>query len=505
MGALTLAVPLAAPVQAAEDAGRVVVRGTDFPAGSGLARVGCSEIYAAGSAPLRPFVAQGPAEAPLGARSLGFDLVGGDAAGPVRYTDSMAATTTASVAAFAPEGTSGVAWAGYQEPDAADSGLVWFGRAAISVPAGAWTTVQAAGLSYEWAQYDTRTGEVVATGPQQSVADFAAANGGTGAGLWALAFGCDGRPFNVDEFSVGSAAGATTYDLEGLGTGLSIASSATTLVAGDSVRIDGTLSASGGAVVPRATAVLERRTADSEGWQPVRVADADAAGGLDVEVQPPQSTDYRWRFADRPLAEASFSPPLVVKVARKVQAEVADGRVSGTVAPGRVGVEVTVGPADGTGPTRTAVTGPDGGFEAALGDLPAGSYVASVPATEVNLRGQSAPVRVPGDPSSSGSTSEPTPGPTREPSPGPTSSADPEPTTPATPATPKPTTPPAPRPTPQPTRDPEPSSGSPAPPAPSNSPTPDAPESAAPSAPPAADPPVSTEPAATDTTSPSAG
>lgn len=498
VGALTLAVP----VQAAETAGGVVVRGTDFPAGSGLARVGCSQIYAAGSAPLQPFVAQGPATPPLGARSLGFDLAGGDAAGPVQYTASMAATTTASVAAFAPQGTSGVAWAGYQEPGAADSGLVWFGRAAISVPAGAWSTVQAAGLTYEWAQYDTRTGQVVATGPVQGVADFAAARGGTGAGLWALTFGCDGRPFNVDEFQVGSGAGTTTYDLEGLATGLSIASRSTTLVAGESVRIDGTLSATGEATVPHATAVLEKLTADATDWAPVRVA--DAAGGLGVVVEPPKRTAYRWRFADRPLAEASTSPVLVVEVAREVRARVSDdgNRVLGTVAPGWAGVEVTVGRTDGTGPTRTAVTGPGGGFEVALGDLPAGSYAASVPATDVNLRGESAPIRVAGDPSVPEPTPAPTPEPTPVPTPVPPSSETPEPTGRPSPE-PEPSPKPSPKPSPEPS--PEPPSASPTTPVPSTSPVPDAPVPAPSSAPPAAESPMSTEPAAADPNGPSAG
>lgn len=480
VGALTAATPAQA---AAGDA--VVVRGAAFPAGAGLAHVGCTTVYGAGSTPPQPFVAQGPGTAPLGARSLGFDLAGGDAAGPVRYTASMASTTTASVAALAPQGTTGVAWAGYQEPGQEASGLVWFGRAALDVPAGAWTTVQAAGLSYDWAQYDTGTGQVVAQGPQQGVAEFAAAHGGSGAGLWALALGCDGRPFNVDAFSVGDAGGTTTYDLEGLSTGLSIAGRSTRLVAGESMRIDGTLSATGGATVPHATALLERRTADSGGWEPVRVADADR--GLGVVVEPPKRTEYRWRFADRPLAEASTSPVLVVEVAHAVRARfAADGRrVLGTVAPGLAGLDVTVRPVDGDGPTRSAATSAGGAFSVDVGDLPSGSYVATVAATDVNLRGESTPVRVTGDPTA---PEEPTQAP-EEPT------QEPRPTNPATP-----TEDPTAAPQPEPTRTPDdaPSAPVPSTPAPSSSPTPDAP-APDPSTPAAPSGPPSTEPSATTT------
>ncbi|MCY7394592.1 MAG: hypothetical protein LH468_00340 [Nocardioides sp.] len=426
-------VALVAPAHA-DDA---VVRGTDFPLGTSLAQVGCSQIYDTGTAPIQPYIAQGPGAAPSGARSLGFDLPGGDAAGVVHYTASMTSTTTASLSGYAAQGTTGVAWAGYREPGQEGTDRVWFGRAPLSLPAGGWTSVEVSDLTYSWSEYDTSTGEVVTVGPQQAVPDFAADHGGTGAGLWALAFGCDGQPFNVDALRFDDAAGATTYDLEGLSTALSILGRTTRVVAGESVRIDGTLSATGGAVLPRATAILERRTTASDEWETVRVAGVDE--GLAVVVEPPSRTEYRWRFVDRPLAEASTSSVFVVDVASAVQARVSNdgGSVVGSVAPGRAGLAVTLRSADGSGPLVRATTGPGGVFDLSLDDVEAGRYVVGVAATDGNLRGRSTPVRVTGDAPSDAPTDPPAPSPSDQDPPAPR--PGPSPATPSDPPRPSPT------------------------------------------------------------------
>ena len=43
--------------------------------------------------PLGPFIGRGPDQAPLGTRSVGYDLQGGNAVGSLYYIDSMARTT----------------------------------------------------------------------------------------------------------------------------------------------------------------------------------------------------------------------------------------------------------------------------------------------------------------------------------------------------------------------------------------------------------------------------
>ena len=300
----------------------VVVRGTYFPdqRAAQLTLVGCDALYDRSTEFLQPYISRGPGtegestNVPFGTRSLKYDLAGGNAIGTLSYVDSMARTSAAGLQFYARPGAQGVAYAGFQRPDA-DGHELWIGRAPL-VSRGGWQPVDATALSYTWVEYDMRTGQ--ATGDtadgQATVARFAAENGGDGAGFYMVGFGCDGTPFYMDGWRVGAPGTITTYDLEGLTTRVTMRGSAHTIDPGDSVTLDGSVRDGAGQRLVRGTMVLEARPVGGGGFLPVQVVDA-AATDPSVTVTPKQSTVYRWRFADRPLASGSVSAEFRVDVA----------------------------------------------------------------------------------------------------------------------------------------------------------------------------------------------
>ena len=310
LGAAVIALMPLAPAVAD---GTVTVHGTSFPEGRAaqLSFVGCADPYARTAEQPVPYVGIGPGQAPVGSRSLGYDLAGGNAAGSVHYVDSMLATTVAGLSVNAPEGASGVSYAGYQEPRDWGTGRVWFGRVELSAPAGGWSQVDVAGLQFTWTKYDMigqrRLGQ---TAPAARISTFVKAHGGDGHGFFTIGFGCDGRPFNIDALRIGRPGAVTTYDLEGLATSTSISGPNGAVDAGQQVTLRGAVVDQAGAPVPGARLVLEAQGAGG-GWN--LVEGVDAANPV-VTVAPEQTTTYRYRFVDRPLAEGSVSAPFTVEV-----------------------------------------------------------------------------------------------------------------------------------------------------------------------------------------------
>ena len=281
----TLATP--APSYADET---VVVQGTAFPdpARANLSLVGCADLYQRAGEPLQPMVGRGPGAAPAGERSLGFDLAGGDAVGALFAVDSVLTTTTASLAVNAVGRATGVAYAGYQEPADAGSSLLWLGRSDLVTPGGAWQSVEATTRAYTWTKYDMTTrSPVLASGVVATVADFAAAHGGDGPGVFTIGFGCDGTAFSMDQLQIGTVAdGVRTYDVEGLRTQVTIAAShPKSLEPGEPVTLTGQLRTETGDPIPHATMILEQRSADSTTWTRVLVARV-GHDGVRAEVTP---------------------------------------------------------------------------------------------------------------------------------------------------------------------------------------------------------------------------
>jgi hypothetical protein len=310
------AVGLGAVVPAYAD-DTVTVQGTAFPdpARAQLSLVGCGDLYQRAAEPLTPMVGLGPGAAPSGSRSLGFDLSGGNAVGALFTVDSMLTTGTASLAVNAAGRSTGVAFAGYQEPADAGSTLLWLGRSELVTPGGAWQTVEATTRAYAWAKYDMTTRQRVAEGPgvPTTVAAFAQTHGGDGPGVYTIGFGCDGTPFSVDAMRVGSPGAVTTYDLEGLRTSVTISAQPGPVREGDEVTLTGRLHTQTGDPVRHATMVLEQRRPGSDRWTKVTVA-AVGPNGARATVTPERDTVYRWRFVGRPVAEGSASAPLLLDV-----------------------------------------------------------------------------------------------------------------------------------------------------------------------------------------------
>lgn len=295
----------------------VTVQGTAFPdpARAQLSLVGCADLYQRTDEALLPMVGLGPGAAPAGSRSLGFDLAGGNAVGALFTVDSMLSTSTASLAVNAVGRSTGVAYAGYQEPADAGTSLLWLGRSELVTPGGAWQTVEAITRTYTWAKYDMTTRQRVAEvrGVAITVPDFARAHGGDGPGVYTIGFGCDGTPFSMDVMRIGTPGAVTTYDIEGLRTMVTIAAQRDELREGDAVTITGRLHTRTGVPVPHATMILEKREAGSDRWTPVLVAEVGRDGAR-ATVKPDGRTLYRWRFVSRPLAEGSTSIPLLLDV-----------------------------------------------------------------------------------------------------------------------------------------------------------------------------------------------
>jgi hypothetical protein len=305
-GVLVLAATLAAvaagtlPDASASGHSKIVVTGTAMPPGNRaqMTVVGCDDIFQRGTTPLRPTVGLTPGAGGTGRRSLGFDTDGGTAVGVVSYVGSVAATTVAGLSVRAESGASGVAYVGYQAPSDAGTSLMWIGRLPLTAPASdVWQpTDDVPGMGFAWTQYDMATGEpvggVVGT---SGVPAFVQAMGGDGYGFYLVGFGCDGNPFNLDAWRIGTPSATTTYDFEGYAASVTGGADAT-ITNGDSATLTAQVTSDGAA--PRL--VLEERTED--GW--AAAARQPKPGESTVTVSPAATTTYRWKIYSTPMVEA---------------------------------------------------------------------------------------------------------------------------------------------------------------------------------------------------------
>ena len=128
-----------------------------------------------------------------------------------------------------------------------------------------------------------------------------------------VGFGCDGAPFYMDGWRVGAPGTTTTYDLEALTSHLTMNGSTHSVDPGEEVTIRGSVRDGTGRRLVRGTMILEAKPVGAASFLPVRVVDA-ASTDPSVTVAPKESTIYRWRFADRPLATGSVSSEFRVDV-----------------------------------------------------------------------------------------------------------------------------------------------------------------------------------------------
>jgi hypothetical protein len=372
-GAAVAAVPTTrtAPTQQST----VVVRGLAFPEGRAmrLGLVGCDNVYERVAEAPQAMIGAGPGSAPAGERVLGYDLVGGNALGPLSYVSSVALTQSAGLTAYAEQGTTGVVWAGYQEPADRHTGRVWFGRAEVVVPPGQWTRIEATDLTYSWSKWDMYAQAPVADGvdggadeaaeepvPDGTLADMVLRHRGDGAGFVMTGLGCDGNEFAIDALRLHTAGTATTYDIEGLATSVTMPPPPVRRAeAGQPVELRGTLVDSTGAPLSGVTMRLESRAVSATGWKVDQVVDV-VDGAAVARVHPEQATSYRWRFVDRPMAEGSVSAAVTIEAG-----EPGEPGESGTPSPDPTGSASPApspspgqGAAPSTGPQPTKSAGP---------------------------------------------------------------------------------------------------------------------------------------------------
>ena len=405
-GGVAAAVLQAAPASADTT---VVVRGLGFPSAglTGLAITGCPGLFDRVAEPVTSYLSRG--DSPIGARSLKYDLAGGNAVGSQQAVASMTGTSVAGLSVRAPGGTSGVAYAGYQPPADWGTSRMWVGRADLSAAPGGWQSVDATGLTYTWTRYDLATQQRLpeAADGTATVRAFAAAHGGDGPGFYTVGFGCDCAPFNIDALRSGSPGAVTTYDLEGYTSSTAISGSASTVLAGEPVTLAGSLQDELGRPVPHGLLVLEARGPDAAAFTPVKGVAASVDGAPSVSVTPSARTAYRWRFAGTWSVDGSVSPSFTVQVGTVVTAERQPGddpgapvAVVGTTRPAKPGVRATlwrVGPAGGRTAVATTPASEDGGYHFEVARTRrAASYVVTVPATGGNLAGESAPHAIAG-------------------------------------------------------------------------------------------------------------
>jgi hypothetical protein len=394
------AVAAALSVSPAYADSQVVVRGLSFPADSAtkLSIVGCEGVYDRRPEPIATYLSRG---GPAGTRSFKYDLAGGNAVGSQSSVRSMAATTTAGLTVYAPNGSTGVAYAGYQAPADWSSKRFWVGRASLTAAANDWQQIDATDLTYTWTQYDLGTLKPVARADgAATVPTFLAAHGGDGPGFYATGFGCDGQPFKIDTLRSGSAGAVTTYDLEGFTSTAGISGSASTITAGESVTLSGVVRDQWARTLPHGLLVLEEQKAGTDRFVPVEGAAASLdAGDPTVTVQPEANTVYRWSFAGTWSFDGSVSEPFSVDVATAVTAtteRVPDSGAlvaSGSVTPAKPGVSATlwrVAKGDQT-IVGEAPIADDGSYRIEVPDAPRtfGRYVVTVPAVSGNLAGTS--------------------------------------------------------------------------------------------------------------------
>lgn len=271
-----------------------------------LTYVGCADLLAPAAAPASR-INLGPYTAPLGRRSLGLVPSGaGSAAGPYTAFGSLAGLD-ASVAVAATGGSSGVSWV-MAVTRTSPPGTAWRGRAAVSAPAGSWTTVSSAALAYDWALVDLASGATVDRVGSATPAQFAADHG-DGTGFAVTGFGCDGKAFNLDAVR----ASGSTFDFEGVALTTSVAAGRQQAESGQDVELTGRVTDASGRVTGDPL-VLESRAPGGQ-WSPVgKPVLAGRDGVARVVVPVTETTEFRWHRPESQYADEGWSDSVTVTV-----------------------------------------------------------------------------------------------------------------------------------------------------------------------------------------------
>jgi hypothetical protein len=307
---LTMTTVVSSPAHAAGGSQTVAGPATGDP-DVYLTYVGCADLLGAAAAPASR-INLGPYAAPLGRRSLGLvPSAAGSAAGPYSTFGSLAGLD-ASVAVAATGGSTGVSWVmavTRQSP----AGTAWRGRAAVSAPAGSWTTVSSAALTYDWALVDLASGATVDRVGSATPAQFVAQHG-DGSGFAVTGFGCDGKAFNLDAVR----ASGSTFDFEGVSLTTTVAAGRQRVEAGQEVELTGRVTDGSGRVTGDPL-VLESRAPGGQ-WSAVgKPVLAGRDGVARVVVPVAETTEFRWHRPQGQYADEGWSDTVTVTVEQPPQ------------------------------------------------------------------------------------------------------------------------------------------------------------------------------------------
>src|SRR5689334_9311014 len=184
----------------------------------------------------------------------------------------------------------------------------WRGRAAVSAPAGSWTTVSSSALTYDWALVDLGSGATVDRAGSATPAQFAADHG-NGPGFAVTGFGCDGKAFNLDAVR-GS---GSTFDFEGVSLSTAIAVGRQQVKPDEQVELTGRVTDGSGRLTGDPL-VLESRAPGGQ-WAPVgKPVLAERDGVARVAVPVAETTEFRWHRAESQYADEGWSDVVTVTV-----------------------------------------------------------------------------------------------------------------------------------------------------------------------------------------------
>ena len=308
---LTLTVGTTAVSSAAASGSRTLSGPATGDAEVYLTYVGCADLLGSAAAPSSR-INLGPYAAPIGRRSLGLVPTGaGSASGPYASFSSLS-RLDASVAAAATGGSSGVSWV-MAVTRKSPTGTAWRGRATVSVPAGSWTTVSTAALTYDWELVDLASGATVDKLGSATPAKFAADHG-DGYGFAVTGFGCDGKAFNLDAVR----ASGSTFDFEGVSLSMTIAADKKKASPDEEVQLTGRVTDGSGRVTGDPL-VLESR-APGGAWAPVgNPVYASRDGVAQVAVRVTETTEFRWHRLESQYADEGWSDVVTVTVEKPAE------------------------------------------------------------------------------------------------------------------------------------------------------------------------------------------
>lgn len=211
--ALLVAATLAVPAH-----GAVRVDGNHFSAvGLAIASQKCVDPATVPDTAAAFHVAKGPGKPPLGDRTVGWTpSTTTFGIGPEVTVASPTTTDVFRIQVRAPGGISHPYAIATYQPDG-DAG-VWKGTSDLGTDdSGKWHRVNASQATFVWTHYTD--GVFDGSAPSDQLAPFVAAHGGDGPGATVgIIDGCDGDPFYIDAFTVGSGSGTRTFNFQGFAT-----------------------------------------------------------------------------------------------------------------------------------------------------------------------------------------------------------------------------------------------------------------------------------------------